>query len=192
MQAAQPKPHAGSDEELFERFRRTREREALAELARRWHAPAFRIARSVCLNDALAEEAVQDGFVELLAQRSRFADRGPGSFRSWFLMLVANRARMVRRRERRSERKRRVDAQSFLLRKGLDAPDGPRRAEPRDLHAALAQIEERFRTPILLYFMEGLQQQEVASRLGVSQQAISRRIEQGLQRLRAHALMAAG
>lgn len=106
-------------------------------------------------------------------------DRGPGSFRSWFLALITNRTRMVIRRERRSDRKRKVEPQSFIQRKGLDQPAQPGREIRGEVQRALDEIDERLRLPIMLYFMEGLRQQEVASMLGVSQQLISQRIEQG-------------
>lgn len=135
----------------------------------------------------MAEEAVQDTFVRLLSGKVRFQDRGPGSFRCWFLSLVTNSARMARRTERRQERKRNLSAREYALRKGCEtgAEPAPGRSEwAAALGHALDGLEERSRTPVVLRFMEGMQQREMAALLGVSQQMVARRIDQGVAQLR--------
>ena len=137
----------------------------------------------------MAEEAVQEAFLKLLSGKARFQDRGPGSFRSWFLSLATNSARMARRAERRAERKRCLASREFVLRRNGEAGA---EAQPlqREWSAALGRaldgLEERSRTPVVLRFMEGMRQREMAVALGVSQQMVARRIEQGIAQLRLH------
>lgn len=178
---------ADSDEELYARFVDRDDMGAFEELVGRWQGVAYRTARFICGNTALAEEAVQIAFVRMAQSAHRFEDRGPGSFRPWLVRLVANSSHVVRRTERRASRKKTVDRKEYARRKGLDAaPDSP--AEKSELFDALEKtlhvIEERWRTPVVLHYIGGLKHREVATVLGVSQQTISRRIEHGLELLR--------
>jgi RNA polymerase sigma-70 factor (ECF subfamily) len=94
---------------------------------------------------------------------------------------------MVMRSERRERRKRHVCSNEFAGRKGvgLDTPDPSADGQPRtELIHLLDGLEERWRAAVALHFLEGLTQREVASRLGVSQQMVSRRIQRGLRLLR--------
>ena len=59
---------------------------------------AFRIARSVLLNDADAEDAVQDTLMRVWLGFPRF--RGESLFSSWFNRIAHNSAIMVYRRRR--------------------------------------------------------------------------------------------
>lgn len=173
------------DEKAYERFVSSGDQASFEALVDRWHATAYRVACCICRNGSLAEEAVQDAFLELYSCRSRFEDRGPGSFRSWFLSLVTNRARMVRRSERRAEARKEVNPDDYASRKGLDQKKDKAEGEwIGDLQRTLASIEEEWRTPVVLHFIGGLQQTEVASMLGVTQQTVSRRIARGLEQLR--------
>ena len=180
---------AESGEALFVRFREQGDRAALEELVERWHPIAFGVARCICRHEALAEEAVQDAFAKLLSRQARFEVRGPGSFRAWFLSLVTNSARMARRAERRAEAKKKIDPRTYALCKGR-GPD----AEPAEggvewktrLERALGGIEERWRVPVVMHFVRGLPQKEMAHTLGISQQMVSRRINRGVALLRLH------
>ncbi len=177
----------GLDEAAYARFLESGDPAAMEELVARWHGGAYRLACCLCRNTSLAEEAVQDAFLKLLSRQARFADRGPGSFRAWFLSLVTNSARMVRRAEGRAGRKRSVPPQDYYHRKGwdLDARTPPEGGDWRaGLSHALGEIEERWRRPVVLHFLDGMPQKELAAVLGVSQQIVSRRIERGLNLLR--------
>ncbi|MCK6473808.1 MAG: sigma-70 family RNA polymerase sigma factor [Planctomycetes bacterium] len=187
--AAAASPSAASDEALYLDFLKTGSRAALSELVLRWHRPAYRIAQCICLNAELAEEAVQDAFLKLLDRKAGFRDGGPGSFRAWFMRIVANSTKMASRSERRAQRKKSVDAKDYSTRKNITpVPDSTAtRDELRhSLERSLDAIEEQWRTPVVLHFIEGMQQKDVASLLGVSQQMVSKRIEKGLSMLRVH------
>src|SRR6204780_5282079 len=77
------------------------EESALAELYDRFSAPAFGLARRILRDDNLAEDAVQEGFLDVWRGAGRYLpERGRAS--SWLLMLVHRRAvDQVRRSERR-------------------------------------------------------------------------------------------
>src|SRR3984885_15341863 len=74
---------------------------ALAELYDRFCAPAFGLARRILRDDSLAEDAVQEGVLDVWRGGGRDPpERGRAS--SWLLMLLHRRAvDLVRRSERR-------------------------------------------------------------------------------------------
>ncbi|MCM1532396.1 MAG: sigma-70 family RNA polymerase sigma factor [Ruminococcus flavefaciens] len=56
--------------------------------------------------------------------------------------------------------------------------------ELSNLHAAIAQLSDRDRQIVQLYYFESKTQQEIASILGVSQQAVQKRLDRILERLK--------
>lgn len=179
-------PH-DPDAELYFEFINNGDRSALEALVDQWHGPAYRLARCICRNSSLAEEAVQDAFVALVSSKTRYQPRRQGTFRAWFLGLVTNRARMSRRSERRADAKKTVNPSDYAKRKGITAKLKPvvvAKELREGLEHCLDAIEERWRTPVVLHVVEGIHQREVASMLGITQQSVSKRIERGLELLR--------
>lgn len=177
------------DEELYTRFSTGDDWEAMETLIQRWHIPAWRLGRCICVDATLAEEAQQNAFLELISSRNRFESRGPGSFRSWFTRMVASHARMVLRTERRARAKKRVDPTDWSRRKGIETETTtiPFFNELRvELSQFLERLEEHCRIPVILHFLGGLTQNEVAKELGITQQTVSKRIRLGLDQLRLH------
>lgn len=176
-----------TDLELYRRYRECGDRTAMDALVRRWHAVAYSLARTLCRDEQLAQDVVQDTFLILLGRHEPYRDSGQQRFRSWFLKVVTNKARMALRTEHRAGRKKRVDAVSFARRKGLDteAPGTGRLPEMRQaVVEALGSLADPWREAVRMHYVMGLKQKEVASRLGVSQQLISRRLRTGLGLLR--------
>ena len=177
-----------SDEQAYARYKQQGDRGALDGLVERWHAPAFRLACCICRDQALAEEAVQNAFLKLLSPQASFTCRGQGSFRAWFLSLVTNCARMARRAEYRAQARKQIDPCEFFQRKGYErslAPDPVGEEERAAVWQAFQEIEKIWRTPLVLHFLDGISQKELAARLQISQQMVSRRIGRGLALLRA-------
>jgi RNA polymerase sigma-70 factor, ECF subfamily len=90
-----------TDFELVERVRAGDAR-AMEPLMRRHNRTLFRTARSILRDDAEAEDAVQDAYLQ--AFRNLEAFRGESTFSTWLVRIAANEALMRRRRNvRRSE-----------------------------------------------------------------------------------------
>ena len=169
-----------SDEALVALAARS-EQTALAELYDRFGRPAYGLALRILRDDVLAEDAVQDAFLSVWRNATRFVpERGKAS--TWILTLVHRRAvDLVRREERR-----RTDA--------LD-PDTQGEASPVDeeawlrlqrerVQAALRQLPDQQREAIELAYYGGFTQSELAERLGQPLGTIKSRMFLGLGRLR--------
>jgi RNA polymerase sigma-70 factor (ECF subfamily) len=139
--------------------------------------PGYRLA-AVMLSDRMAaEDAVQEAAVK--AWRSLGQLRGEqSSLRPWFLSIVANECRMIRRR--------RWWAVVKLSEVQPDrAVDGVSQEATTDLRRALARLSPDERLPLVLYFYLDLPLDEVARTLRVSPAAAKSRIYRAAKRLRA-------
>lgn len=74
------------------------ERQALTPLYTAYAEPALRTAFLITRNRATAEDAVHEGFVQVL--RSIGSLRDPGAFRPWFYRIVVNAAKRLARARR--------------------------------------------------------------------------------------------
>ncbi len=177
-----------TDEALVARFEETGERTAIETLVRRHWAAALRTARTVCRNDALAEEALQEAFVSLLTMSRRSgATRFKGCFRAWFLTNVTNKARMALRGEYRACRKSRLNPRELYARTPRFSEshgEGEARVRAQDVFENLARLSSAGRHAVWHYFVNDCSQREVALRLGISQQMVSRSIARGVRQLR--------
>lgn len=174
-----------SDEALMLRLQARRESGAFELLAQRQGAFAYRVAVAHCGKAALAEEIVQEVFLRIAQGRCHFDDQGEGSFRGWFYQLVVNLARDISRSERRTSMRpqsARYLEQSRAAQQGLAADGAGEQAEA--VRAALCELSEDLRLPLVLHFIQNLSQSEVSRLLKVSQPQVSRRITEGLELLR--------
>ncbi len=154
---------------------------ALAELYDRHGRVAYGLALRVVRDKALAEDAVQDAFLDVWRSAARFRpERSKAS--TWILTLVHHRAVDVVRRE---ERRRGEPLESAPEPIG-DATDeaawlGLERARVRE---ALRQLPDQQREALELAYFGGFTQSELAERLGEPLGTIKSRMFNGLARLR--------
>jgi RNA polymerase sigma-70 factor (ECF subfamily) len=139
------------------------------------------LARHMVADAHVADDIAQEACIAAL-------ERPPGSasdglrFRSWLASVMRNalrqRGRTEMRREAREEiaaREERLDAADRLL---------ERVSVERELVAAVLELDEPYRTAVLLRFFESLPPREIARRLGVPVNTVQSRLSRGLARLR--------
>jgi len=170
-----------SDEELLELVARSDDR-ALAELYDRYARSAHGLALRVLRDPALAQDAVQEGFLAVWRHAGSFrAERAKPS--TWILTLVHRRAvDLVRREERR--RGDPLEAAPEQASGAATAEEALLRERRRTVQAALAQLPAAERQALELAYYGGLTQSELAERLGVPLGTIKSRMFSGLRRLR--------
>jgi RNA polymerase sigma factor (sigma-70 family) len=171
-----------SDEALLGAVARSDEA-ALAELYDRFGRMAYGLALRVLRDSALAEDAVQDAFLNVWRSAESFqADRAKAS--TWVLTFVHRRAvDLVRREERR--RTEPEEAAPEPAGPGADE-DAERRSKREVVQDALRQLPPEQREAIELAYYGGYTQSELAERLGEPLGTIKSRMFTGLQRLRSH------
>jgi RNA polymerase sigma factor (sigma-70 family) len=166
-----------SDADLVRRFATTRDDTAFAILVRRHGPMVFGVCRRTLGHVHDAEDAFQATFL-VLARRAHAVRANEVSR---FLYGVAVRVAL----KARTRRMRHADRQQSLLVEPL-APASP---EPVDwlplLDAALSQMPERDRWPIVLCDLQGCSRSEAAAELDIAEGTLSSRLARSRAKLRA-------
>lgn len=155
---------------------------ALEELYARYGRIAYGLALRIVRDGALAEDAVQEAFLQVWRHAPRFV---PGRARAstWILTLVHRRSVDVVRREER----RRARPLPGGERTGVEASAEESawlRLERERVQAALRRLPDPQREAIELAYYGGFTQSELAERLGEPIGTIKSRMFTGLARLR--------
>jgi RNA polymerase sigma factor (sigma-70 family) len=154
---------------------------ALAELYDRFGRVAYGLALRIVRDPALAEDAVQEGFLTVWRSATRFvAERARA--RTWILTLVHRRAvDMVRREQpRRAE-----PLEAAPQPTGEDTEEQAwLRLQRTRVQEALRRLPDQQREALELAYYGGFTQSELADRLGEPLGTIKSRMFAGLGRLR--------
>jgi uncharacterized protein (TIGR03435 family) len=165
------------DHALLLSYARSHDAEAFAQLVKRYTTFVFSIANRVTGNAATAEDVTQDCFFAM----ARHATSIRGSLPSWLHRVTLNRSLQVARSEVR--RQRREDR--ALLPSDADYESNWNQIGPF-IDAALAKLPEELREPVVQHFLLGRTQAQVAETLHIHQSTVSRRLQEGIGRLREH------
>lgn len=171
---------AADDRALLRAIAERRDRAAFAELFARHQQAAYNLARHLASSRDAAEDIVQEALLRIWSNADSF--RGDGSVRSWLLRIVA-------RESIRAYRKANAEGNRIVRKQRLSpAPETP--AAPEDteelvaLRASVAQLPERQRTLLALYFGAEMSQEEIGQHLAMPQSSVSRSIQDLLDQLR--------
>jgi RNA polymerase sigma-70 factor (ECF subfamily) len=162
---------------------------ALEMLYDRYVRQCFGLALRLVGEPQLAEEIVQEVFLKLWAQPSRYSAQ-KGQFISWLLSLVHHRSIDELRRKSRTEVTLETpDAGSVLNTEPNQDPEPGDQVwiaeQQRAVRRALASIPENQRQVLEMAYYGGLSQSEIATQLGQPLGTVKTRMRSGLQRLKA-------
>ncbi len=174
MQAAAPNPSSLDDDALLQRIR-AGDRDAFTDLMRRYNRRLYRVARSVLRDDAEAEDALQDAYLQ--AYRALPAFRGESALGTWLTRIVVNAALMRQRKTGRLADVIELGADfgaddAAVPRDRLDEPAQPElaalRAQTRRLiETGIDKLPAAFRTVFVLRAVEELTVEETAATLDI-------------------------
>jgi RNA polymerase sigma-70 factor, ECF subfamily len=159
---------------------------AFRELFRRNAAVAKTVAIRVTRSDELAEEAVQEGFLQLWRTPERF-DAARATVRRWILTLVHARAvDLVRREQAQRRRAEEAAAEPIVLHDPADdvVAQVARPAEEASVRAALDALPQEQRDVIELMYFGGVSQTGVAEALGLPLGTVKSRTLLAMRKLR--------
>ena len=185
MHAAIHSPSAPDDDGLLHLIR-AGDRDAFTLLMRRYNRRLYRVARSVLRDDAEAEDALQDAYLQAFRALPGF--RGEAVLGTWLTRIVVNAALM---------RQRKTGRQAEIIELGADfCADGPagqryaddRQGEPEQPELAALRAQTRrlietgidklptvFRTVFVLRAVEELTVEETAATLDIPEATVRSR-----------------
>lgn len=134
-------------------------------------ASLFRVACSIVGSRQDAEDALQQTLLN--AWRHRETAR-PGSERAWMMRILVNECRSLLRRRKKA-----------LPMEELPCAEVPRQTDT-DLQSAIRALPESLRTPLLLKYMEGLTEKEVAAAMHLPVSSVKNRLFRARKALKKH------
>jgi RNA polymerase sigma factor (sigma-70 family) len=167
---------ARTDAELVEASRRG-ERDAFGQLVSRYQDVICAVSYSSTGNWSLSEDVAQDTFIAAWRQLGQL--RETERLRPWLCGIARNLARKARRRTVREDV--REDALPETLPTLDKNPfDATAQAEvDRVVREALARIPDTYREALVLYYCENKSAREIASVLGIAEDAAMQRLSRG-------------
>ena len=158
--------------------------DALQELYDRYRIMAYSIALRITTDPSLAEDVVQDAFLGVWRNASRYVE-GRGSVKTWLLSIVHHRAvDAVRRRRPTTELPEREDVPPPALTLPDIWAEVAGNLDRAEIATAMATLTDVQREAIELAYWGGLTQQEIAERTGAPLGTVKSRVRLGLLSLR--------
>ena len=159
------------------------DRAAFAELYQATRSQLFGVSLRIVRERPLAEEVLQDSFVNIWNHASDYA-RAKSAPVTWMTAIVRNRSLDVVRRTREEP-----DVDDALAARLVDESASPvreaqARAEAHTLRECLEELEPEQRQSIALAFFHGLSHSELAGHLRRPLGTVKTHIRRGLLRLR--------
>jgi RNA polymerase sigma-70 factor (ECF subfamily) len=176
-----------SDEAVVDRVR-SGERALFELLMRRHNQRLFRVARAILRNDADAEDAVQQAYLQAYRRLDQFA--GAARFSTWLTRITIHTALARRRQARqRAEVPMAPPQQEEMMSKLASPSEDPevqvsRRELTALLERAIDQLPEIYRVVVMLRQVQQLSTAETAECLEVSEEVVKVRLHRGTALLR--------
>jgi RNA polymerase sigma factor (sigma-70 family) len=167
---------ARADRELIEASCRG-DRAAFAEIIERYQRPVYAVAFSGVRDRALADDIAQDAF--LIAWRRLDELRDTRRLPAWLCGIARNLARDARKRLRRET----LDDTDRVVTTTTPYDAMTEAESERTLAAALGQVPDVYREPLVLYYYEERSVEDVARSLGITAATTNKRLSRGRQYL---------
>jgi len=155
---------------------------AFERLMRQYNQRLFRVARSILRDDADAEDALQDAYVQAYRKLDEF--RGEAELSTWLTRIVINQALMRARKRKRDQvivpfETRAGSAPELEVADDMaESPsDAAMRGEMRKvLEQRIDELPEAFRTVFVMREVEEMTARETADALGIPEATVRTRL----------------
>lgn len=140
----------------------------------------FRLAYSILLNQADAEDAVQDIFIKIIGKVPDF--EGKAQEKAWLSRVLVNQCRD----QLKKRRLRIYTPLEEILEQGGREPSvpGPEETGDTGLLQLVLALGEKYKEPLILHYFEGFSVEETAGILGISQSAVKMRLARGREMMK--------
>ena len=160
-----------------------RDRTAFAELYKASAAKLFAVSLRIVRERPLAEEALQDSFVNIWNHAADYAQAKSAPL-TWMAAIVRNRSLDIVRRTREEPDVDDTMSQRLVDETAAPGDEAERRAAAHTLRDCLGELEAEQRQTIALAFFHGLTHSELAAHLRRPLGTVKTHVRRGLARLR--------
>jgi RNA polymerase sigma-70 factor (ECF subfamily) len=172
-----------ADQALLERLAAGSDPQALSELFDRYQGVMYGLALRITRDQGLAQDAVQEAFVGVWRNASRYA-AARSSVRTWMLAITHHRAIDILRRRRPTTEIPDAESGDQALSVPDVWPEVSRTLDRDTVRGAMGTLSEPQREAIELAYFEGLTQVEIAERTGAPLGTVKSRVRLGLLQMR--------
>lgn len=151
------------------------DRHRFLEIYEQHHGRMERIAMRILANQADAEDAVQNAFMQVIRHFEKVSEIPCENLPFWIISIVKNEAIMILRRNKRT-----VPLEDW---DGF-AAEAENVTDYRELVSLFSKLPETYRAVLEMKLLLGYGDQEVARKLGISRAAVSTRASRGRALLR--------
>ncbi len=171
-----------SDQSLLAAMAKDGDGAAFTELCDRYHKSSYNFAFRILRSSELAEDAVQEALLSLWQSRKSLSSGTQA--RGWIMSVVAHKSIDLKRS--RAQSAKRVERMAKMQSKEGGAIDEIVAGEEliEKLRDQIDQLPELECTLLLYCYGSSLSHQKIGDMVGLSQQAVSQKINAALQRLR--------
>lgn len=131
----------------------------------------FRICMVILCNEQDAQDVLQDTFCRYIEKAVHFNDKEHE--KAWLIKVATNRCRDIHR-----QRIRHPHANIDEVTAYCEMP------EQSEVLEALVRLPDKLKIVIYLHYIEGYKSAEIAQMLGISDQAVKKRMQRGREQLR--------
>jgi RNA polymerase sigma factor (sigma-70 family) len=152
------------------------QKRAFTELVKRYQDMVFGLAYAILQDHFLAQDAAQETFI--IAYRKLESLIHPEAFPRW-LQQIARRETLKALKRRRGSV---VPPEAAAGQAAADAPPEQvyeRKESRRQIQASLNRLPEGQRIPVVLYYIDGYSQQQIAGFLELKTNTVKKRIQRG-------------
>jgi RNA polymerase sigma factor (sigma-70 family) len=151
--------------------------ESFVQLVKQFQSPIVNYLYRLTGDSEIARDLAQDTFVQAFQSYTRATP--VISYKAWFYRIATNNALQYLRRKA---------SVSFVPldedRKTGDDIDTARFTEAAAVHEALLKISEKSRVCMVLHFVDGFKNREIAKMLGITEDAVRMRVARGSEEFR--------
>ncbi|AIQ48260.1 DNA-directed RNA polymerase subunit sigma [Paenibacillus sp. FSL R7-0273] len=155
--------------------------EAFGRLTAYFRGMAFAVAYDRLRDVHLAEDAVQEAFIEAYTHIGRLEQ--PAAFPGWFKTIVIRQCQRTLRRKRHSglplEEALQLSEETQSVAELAEQKEGA-----RILHQSVAELSDRLRVPLQLFYFYGYSLQEISAYLDIPLSALKKRLFDARRKLR--------
>jgi len=145
---------------------------------------AYKVSVLITNNSADAEDVAQTAFYTVFNQIETclaLKEKNNQKIKSWFLSIVYNHSKLVVRSRVRNKKKH--QSQEKQNEYNESAPQMSKYLESK-MKSAINSLDEKYRTPIILKYNEGLNSNEISEILQVNESTLRVRISRGLSKVK--------
>ena len=126
----------------------------------------FRIALGILKNDEDAADCLQEAVFRGWIKRNQL--KNPESFRAWMIRITISESKNLQRKAIRQRK----------------TPPAPVPAPDTSVRNALFAIPEKYRIPLILFYIEGYSTREIAEMLKIPEGRLRERMRAGREKIR--------